>query len=102
MDYCNLSSQQANLNIPLSKRKGKIERPILSDNRLKLIETILEEAIQDNKVIRIEYLYDGGCFYIELEVIKIDQWSMLLIGQKYKSEDFVFVPFLDILNIEYI
>ncbi|HIW38699.1 MAG TPA: YolD-like family protein [Candidatus Jeotgalicoccus stercoravium] len=102
MDYCNLSSQQANLNIPLSKRKGKIERPILSDNRLKLIETILEEAVQDNKVIRIEYLYDGGCFYIELEVIKIDQWSMLLIGQKYKSEDFVFVPFLDILNIEYI
>ena len=102
MDYCNLSSQQANLNIPLSKRKGKIERPILSDNRLKLIETILEEAVQDNKVIRIEYLYDGGCFYIELEVIKIDQWSMLLIGQKYKSEDFVFEPFLDILNIEYI
>lgn len=102
MDYCNLSSQQANLNIPLSKRKGKIERPILSDNRLKLIETILEEAVQDNKVIRIEYLYDGGCFYIELDAIKIDQWSMLLIGQKYKSEDFVFVPFLDILNIEYI
>lgn len=102
MDYCNLSSQQANLNIPLSKRKGKIERPILSDNRLKLIETILEEAMQLNKTIRIDYLYDGGCFYIELEVIKIDQWSMLLIGQKYKSEDFVFVPFLDILNIEYI
>lgn len=102
MDYCNLSSQQANLNIPLSKRKGKIERPILSDNRLKLIETILEEAMQLNKTIRIDYLYDGSCFYIELEVIKIDQWSMLLIGQKYKSEDFVFVPFLDILNIEYI
>src|SRR5699024_9878314 len=102
MDYCNLSSQQANLNIPLSKCKGKIKQTIITDKILKLIKIILEETVKDNKVIRIEYLYDGGCFYIELEVIKIDQWSMLLIGQKYKSEDFVFVPFLDILNIEYI
>lgn len=77
----------------------KIERPILSDDRLAELEYTLTSAVSEKKFIKVFYYYDGYRFDVSLEIIKIDRWSMVLIGQKYLTEDFVFVPFIDILDI---
>lgn len=77
----------------------KFERPILSDDRLAEIEYTLKLADEEKRPVKISYYYDGGKFNISLTIIKIDQWSMMLIGQIYGTEDFTFVPFIDILDI---
>lgn len=77
----------------------KIQRPILSDDRLDEIEYTLKQAEKEKVPVKVSYFYDGGRFSITLTIIKIDQWSMMLIGQIYKTEDFIFVPFIDILDI---
>jgi YolD-like protein. len=71
----------------------------LSDDRLDEIEHILKYAVKEKLPVRVDYYYDGGRFSISLHIIKIDQWSMMLIGQIYDTEDFIFVPFIDILDI---
>ncbi|MBF0754670.1 MULTISPECIES: YolD-like family protein [Jeotgalicoccus] len=83
----------------LMDSQSKIKRPVLSDDRLDEIEHILKYAVKERLPVRVDYYYDGGRFSISLHIIKIDQWSMMLIGQIYDTEDFIFVPFIDILDI---
>src|SRR5699024_7016643 len=71
-----------------------IKRPVLSDDRLDEIAHILKYAVKERLPVRVYYYYDGGRFSISLHIIKIDQWSMMLIGQIYDTEDFIFVPFI--------
>lgn len=77
----------------------KIKRPELSDDQLDELEYTLKRAADEKLPVRISYYYDGSRFSISLHIIKIDQWSMMLIGQIYGTEDFTFVPFIDILDI---
>lgn len=79
----------------------KIERPELSDDRIDEMNRILNHALQSKRAVRIEYYYDGRRYYVQLKVVRVDVWSMILIGEKLeKSEEaLVFIPFLDILNI---
>lgn len=79
--------------------QSKIKRPILSDDRLNEIEYALDLAADEKYPVKIYYYYDGHRFNISLNIIKIDQWSMMLIGQKYGAEDLFFVSFIDILEI---
>lgn len=83
----------------LMSDQTKIKRPELSDDRLVEIEQTLKYAAEEKLPIRVAYYYDGGRFDVSLHIIKIDQWSMVLIGQIYGTEDFTFVPFMDILDI---
>ena len=83
----------------LVESQSKITRPVLSDDRLDEIEHILKYAVEEKLPVKVAYYYDGGRFSISLHIIKIDQWSMMLIGQIYDTEDFIFVPFIDILDI---
>lgn len=83
----------------LIDNQSKITRPILSDDRLNEIEYALNLAAEKKYPVKIFYYYDGHRFNVSLNIIKIDQWSMMLIGQEYDTEDFFFVSFIDILNI---
>ena len=122
MDYRQLPVDQLNSNIPngrgmikwapfatmpeqfenvkqLMDDQTKIERPELSDDRLSEMEFTFQKALNEQRAVRIFYFYDGSRFSVDLEVIKIDQWSLMLIGQKCGQEDLIFVPFIDILDI---
>ncbi|WP_411842368.1 YolD-like family protein [Salinicoccus sp. HZC-1] len=79
----------------------KISRPELSDDRLVEMDRILKKACVEKRQIRVEYYYDGKRFYVTLNIIKVDMWSQILIGQKTKSrtDDMVFISFMDILDI---
>lgn len=83
----------------LMDNQKKIKRPELSDDRLDELEYTLKCAADEKLPVRVAYYYDGTRFSISLHIIKIDQWSMMLIGQIYGTEDFTFVPFIDILDI---
>lgn len=83
----------------LMDNQKKIKRPELSDDRLDELEHTLKCAADEKLPVRVAYYYDGTRFSISLHIIKIDQWSMMLIGQIYGTEDFTFVPFIDILDI---
>lgn len=122
MDYRDSSTNSLNSNIPQGRgmikwapfatmpeqfenvdktidNQTKIKRPDLSDDQLAEIEYALNLAAEEKYPVKIFYYYDGYRFNISLNIIKIDQWSMMLIGQKYGTEDFVFVPFIDMLDI---
>lgn len=79
----------------------KISRPELSDDRLEEMDRILKKARQDKRKVKVEYYYDGRRFHITVDIITIDKWSMMLIGQKTNSpaDDMVFISFMDILDI---
>ncbi len=81
----------------------KIERPELSDDRIEEMNRVLNYALKDKRPVRIEYYYDGRRYFIQLKVVRVDTWSMILIGEKQTQdsaqESLVFIPFLDILNI---
>lgn len=79
----------------------KISRPELSDDRLEEMDRILKKAHADKRRIKVEYYYDGRRFHIILHIVKIDMWSLMLIGQETKGrpDDMVFISFMDILDI---
>lgn len=81
----------------------KIERPELSDDRIDEMNRVLNYALKDKRPVRIEYYYDGRRYFIQLKVVRVDTWSMILIGEKQTQDNaqdsLVFIPFLDILNI---
>src|SRR5699024_9222017 len=83
----------------LMDSQSKIKRPVLSDDRLDEIEHTLKYAMKERLPVRGDNYYGGGRISISLHIIKKDQWSMMLIGQIYDTEDFIFVPFIDILDI---
>lgn len=83
----------------LVDNQTKIERPELSDDRIEEMNCILHEAIEAKCNVKIEYYYDGRRYFIELKVIRVDKWSMILIGEKKSDKALIFIPFMDILNI---
>lgn len=124
MDYREMPIEKLNSNIPqgrgmikwapfatmpeqfetvdrLVDAQTKISRPELSDDRLEEMDRILKKAHADKRRIKVEYYYDGRRFHITLNIVKIDMWSLILIGQEIKNQtdDMVFISFMDILDI---
>lgn len=126
MDYRTMSQAELNSNIPRGRgmikwapfatmpeqfenvakmvdAQTKIERPELSDDRIDEMNRVLNYALKDKRPVRIEYYYDGRRYFIQLKVVRVDTWSMILIGEKQTQDSaqdsLVFIPFLDILNI---
>lgn len=124
MDYRDMPIEKLNSNIPqgrgmikwapfatmpeqfetvdrLIDDQTKNARPELSDDRLEEMDRVLKKAQADKRRIKIEYYYDGRRFHITLNIVKIDMWSLMLIGQKTKTQadDMVFISFMDILDI---
>lgn len=124
MDYREMPIEKLNSNIPqgrgmikwapfatmpeqfetvdrLVDAQTKISRPELSDDRLEEMDRILQKAHADKRRIKVEYYYDGRRFHITLNIVKIDMWSLILIGQEIKNQtdDMVFISFMDILDI---
>ncbi|HJE19860.1 MAG TPA: YolD-like family protein [Aliicoccus persicus] len=126
MDYRTMSQAELNSNIPRGRgmikwapfatmpeqfenvakmvdAQTKIERPELSDDRIDEMNRVLNYALKDKRPVRIEYYYDGRRYFIQLKVVRVDTWSMILIGEKQTQDNaqdsLVFIPFLDILNI---
>lgn len=126
MDYRTMSQAELNSNIPRGRgmikwapfatmpeqfenvakmvdAQTKIERPELSDDRIEEMNRVLNYALKDKRPVRIEYYYDGRRYFIQLKVVRVDTWSMILIGEKQSQDSaqdsLVFIPFLDILNI---
>lgn len=124
MDYREMPIEKLNSNIPqgrgmikwapfatmpeqfetvdrLVDAQTKISRPELSDDRLEEMDRILKKAHADKSRIKVEYYYDGRRFHITLNIVKIDMWSLILIGQEIKNQtdDMVFISFMDILDI---
>lgn len=124
MDYRDMPIEKLNSNIPqgrgmikwapfatmpeqfetvdrLIDDQTKTARPELSDDRLEEMDRVLKKAQADKRRIKIEYYYDGRRFHITLNIVKIDMWSLMLIGQKTKTQadDMVFISFMDILDI---
>ena len=126
MDYRTMSLAELNSNIPRGRgmikwapfatmpeqfenvakmvdAQTKIERPELSDDRIEEMNRVLNYALKDKRPVRIEYYYDGRRYFIQLKVVRVDTWSMILIGEKQSQDSaqdsLVFIPFLDILNI---
>ncbi|GAB3059535.1 YolD-like family protein [Salinicoccus sesuvii] len=79
----------------------KVERPILSDDRLEEMNRILKRALREKRSVRVEYYYDGFRFHTDLKLIQVDAWSMVLIGQPMDKtdEEMVFISFIDVLNV---
>lgn len=79
----------------------KIERPILSDDRLEEMNHILKKALHDKRNVRVEYYYDGFRFHTDLKLIQVDTWSMVLIGQSMdkSDEEMLFISFIDMLDV---
>ena len=124
MDYREMPIEKLNSNIPqgrgmikwapfatmpeqfetvdrLVDAQTKISRPELSDDRLEEMDRILKKAHADKRRIKVEYYYDGRRFHITLNIVKIDMWSLILIGQEIKNQtdDMVFISLMDILDI---
>ncbi|MFC3418610.1 YolD-like family protein [Salinicoccus hispanicus] len=79
----------------------KVERPVLSDDRLEEMNRILKKALHDKRSIRVEYYYDGFRFREDLKLIQVDAWSMVLIGQPMdkSDEEMIFISFIDVLDV---
>lgn len=126
MDYRKISQVELNSNIPegrgmikwapfatmpeqfenvakLVDDQTKIERPELSDDRIDEMNCMLNEAMHERRQVRVEYYYEGRRYFIQLKVVRVDTWSMILIGEKQNDdadeERLIFIPFMDILNI---
>ncbi|MFB9860957.1 YolD-like family protein [Salinicoccus siamensis] len=80
--------------------QSKISRPELSDDRLAEMDHTMKKAIHEKRNVRIEYYYDGLRFHVDLQLLRVDRWSLMLIGQRLAPEDeMVFISFIDILDI---
>jgi hypothetical protein len=78
----------------------RIERPVLSDDRLDEMNHILKKALHEQKCVNVEYYYDGFRFHVELRLVQVDTWSMVLIGHHPDDDaEMTFISFIDILNI---
>lgn len=123
MDYRSMPIESLNSNIPTGRgmikwapfatmpeqfenvtkmvdEQTKIVRPELSDDRIEEMNFILAEALHEKRPVKVEYYYDGRRYFITLKIIRVDKWSMILIGERMdQSGEMVFVPFMDILNI---
>lgn len=125
MDYRNMPIASLNANIPTGRgmikwapfatmpeqfenvalmvdNQTKIERPELSEDRIDEMNVILQEAIHEKRLIKVEYYYDGRRYSLTVKIVRVDTWSMMLIGERAgspSSGEMIFIPFMDILNI---
>ncbi|TDM12099.1 YolD-like family protein [Macrococcus lamae] len=81
------------------EQQNKIERPVLCDDRLEEINMTLQEAMQRNCPLLIEFYHDGYIKYLKLTVEKIDHWAMLIIGVNLDNQQMCFVSFIDVINL---
>lgn len=79
--------------------QDKITRPVLTDDRVDLLNRKMSYAMNHKLPVKIEYFYDGYRYTVDVEIIKIDQWSEMLIGRYLDSLETFFIPFMDILEI---
>lgn len=122
MDYRQMKTEELDSNIPVGRgmikwapfatmpeqfenvqniidTQDKITRPVLTDDRVDLLNRKMSYAMNHKLPVKIEYFYDGYRYTVNVEIIKIDQWSEMLIGQYLDSLETFFIPFMDILEI---
>src|SRR5699024_457227 len=58
--------------------QDKITRPVLTDDRVDLLNRKMSYAMNHKLPVKIEYFYDGYRYTVDVEIIKIDQWSEML------------------------
>ena len=56
----------------LIKEKSKCEKPSLDEEQIKKIENTLIEAFYENRVLSLDYFYDGNIYHINSNIKKID------------------------------
>ena len=122
MDYRQMKTEELDSNIPVGRgmikwapfatmpeqfqnvqniidSQDKITRPVLTDDRVDLLNRKMSYAMNHKLPVKIEYFYDGYRYTVDVEIIKIDQWSEMLIGRYLDSLETFFIPFMDILEI---
>lgn len=122
MDYRQMKTEELDSNIPVGRgmikwapfatmpeqfenvqniidTQDKITRPVLTDDRVDLLNRKMSYAMNHKLPVKIEYYYDGYRYTVDVEIIKIDQWSEMLIGRYLDSLETFFIPFMDILEI---
>ncbi|WP_428416271.1 YolD-like family protein [Phocicoccus schoeneichii] len=122
MDYRQMKTEELDSNIPVGRgmikwapfatmpeqfenvqniidSQDKITRPVLTDDRVDLLNRKMSYAMNHKLPVKIEYYYDGYRYTVDVEIIKIDQWSEMLIGRYLDSLETFFIPFMDILEI---
>ena len=122
MDYRQMKTEELDSNIPVGRgmikwapfatmpeqfenvqnlidSQDKITRPVLTDDRVDLLNRKMSYAMNHKLPVKIEYYYDGYRYTVDVEIIKIDQWSEVLLGRYLDSLETFFIPFMDILEI---
>ncbi len=122
MDYRQMKTEELDSNIPVGRgmikwapfatmpeqfenvqniidSQDKIKRPVLTDDRVDLLNRKMSYAMNHKLPVKIEYYYDGYRYTVDVEIIKIDQWSEVLLGRYLDSLETFFIPFMDILEI---
>lgn len=122
MDYRQMKTEELDSNIPVGRgmikwapfatmpeqfenvqniidSQDKITRPVLTDDRVDLLNRKMSYSMNHKLPVKIEYFYDGYRYTVDVEIIKIDQWSEMLIGRYLDSLETFFIPFMDILEI---
>lgn len=122
MDYRQMKTEDLDSNIPVGRgmikwapfatmpeqfenvkniidSQDKITRPVLTDDRVDLLNRKMSYAMNHKLPVKIEYYYDGYRYTVDVEIIKIDQWSEVLLGRYLDSLETFFIPFMDILEI---
>ena len=76
-------------------KRGKISKPILSDEQKNNLETDLFHAYHENIPIKITFFQSNRLFKITKRIIKI-----ILINQKIIFDDASYIYFDQIVNID--
>lgn len=81
------------------EQQHKIERPVLSDDRLEDINLTLREAMHSQQSMFVEFYHDGYIKTLTMSVEKVDPWAMLIIGINLANQQMCFVSFIDVINL---
>jgi hypothetical protein len=123
LDYRMLPIHQLNSNIPKGRKmikwapfatmpelfkslkhtqyeQTKKPRPILTDDRLNIINQQLDEATRTTSYIALQYYHDGFIHYTEMYIESIDRFAEFIIGRQFNHDEASFVPFIDVVSVD--
>ena len=78
-------------------KMNKIERPILSEDKLNELNQTLFRCYENKEMIRLEYYFDGYIYIVEGIIVKIDTIKKnIIMENNNKREKFSVVNIIDI------
>ncbi|MEN2464890.1 YolD-like family protein [Ornithinibacillus sp. FSL M8-0202] len=78
---------------------NRIQRPLLDEQELELINNQIIEAYQDNQLITLTYYQNGKMVAISGTIQKVDQLKQKVL-LKDLNEEILAIPFNDIYRIQ--